>query len=331
MIIKKASLEELQHYFRDIKIIAINEKISSATIAGDGNMNAVLRIQTDCQSFICKQSSDHVEKYPQIAAPKNRVQTEAAFYQKIKSNKKIVAYMPKMLGIDAQNNILILEDLGEMQDFSALYSLRSVLSETQLLSITDYLNELHQSFKKVTVDNELQNVALRQLNYEHIFDYPFQIENGFDLDTIQPGLQALSMTIKKDEALKQTIKKLGNDYLESGISLLHGDFYPGSWLNCNGNIKIIDPEFCYFGHAEFDVAVFMAHLYLTKHSDQAITIVQSNYSNYHLLNKKRLNGFIGTEILRRLIGLAQLPLKMELSDKLELINKATQLIHTYNE
>jgi 5-methylthioribose kinase len=34
---------------------------------------------------------------------------------------------------------------------------------------------------------------MRKLNYEHIFEYPFREENGFDLDTVQEGLQAVAM------------------------------------------------------------------------------------------------------------------------------------------
>ena len=331
MLIKQYTALQLQHYFISKKWIADNEKVTHVSKAGDGNMNCVLRIQTDLQSFICKQSSDYVEKYPQIAAPRNRVQTEAAFYQKIKIIDKIQNYMPKMIGLDVQNNIMILEDLGEIQDFSSLYNLNATLYEHELLSITNYLNELHQAFKKEQADDELNNLELRQLNYDHIFDYPFKEQNGFDLDAIQLGLQALSIEFENDNALKLIVKKLGSRYLESGKTLLHGDFYPGSWFNCNGQIKIIDPEFCYFGHAEFDLAVLIAHLHLTKHNDNAIEFVKKSYLNYNSLNHKLLNGFVGTEIVRRLIGLAQLPLKMELCDKKLLLEKAKKLIINYND
>ena len=331
MLIKQSTALQLQHYFILKKWIANDEKITGVSKAGDGNMNCVLRIQTDTRSFICKQSNDYVEKYPQIPAPKNRVQTEAAFYQKILINDKIQSYMPKLLGLDEQNNIMIIEDLGEIKDFSSLYDLNSTLSEFELRSITNYLNQLHQSFTKVQVDDELNNLELRELNYDHIFDYPFKDHNGFDLDAIQLGLQAISIEFKNDLTLKLIINKLGAKYLESGKTLLHGDFYPGSWLNCNGQIKIIDPEFCYFGYAEFDLAVLIAHLHLTKHNGHAIEFVKKAYLNYSFLNHKLLNGFVGTEIVRRLIGLAQLPLKMELSDKIQLLEKAKQLLLTYDD
>ena len=326
MIIKNATINELQVYLVNNNHITVNEQIVEVSKAGEGNMNCVLRIQTNKQSFICKQSSAYVEKYPQIAAPQNRVQTEAAFYQKIKNNDNISVMMPEILGVDIENNILFLQDLGAIQDFSSLYDLRIKLTNSEVISLTNYLNQLHRSFKKETSNSELENLELRKLNYEHIFNYPFLEENGFDLNTVQPGLQEIALPYKNNSILKTAITTIGNSYLENGLYLLHGDFYPGSWFNCKDKIMIIDPEFCYFGHREFDLAVFIAHMYLTKHEDKIIEMIAINYIDYSSLNHKLLNGLVGVEILRRLIGLAQLPLKMKLNDKKELLEKAQNLI-----
>ena len=173
MIIKEATIAKLEVYFAKKQWIDHDEKVLQVSKAGDGNMNFVVRIKTNKQSFICKQSAAYVEKYPQIAAPENRVQIEAAFYQKIKSNTKLQQMMPEFLGIDEENNCMILEDLGEIQDYTSLYQLNKTMSDSELISLTDYLNELHQSFRKEVADDELANVSLKKLNFEHIFIYPF--------------------------------------------------------------------------------------------------------------------------------------------------------------
>jgi len=72
--------------------------------------------------------------------------------------------------------------------------------------------------------------------------------------------------------------------------------------------------------------VFIAHLYLTKQNQNIIDKVFVNYDTYSELNVTILTGFIGVEIMRRLIGLAQLPLKMDLKDKEELMQFAYNLI-----
>tara|TARA_R110000868_G_scaffold81946_2_gene231738 strand:- start:47064 stop:48053 length:990 start_codon:yes stop_codon:yes gene_type:complete len=317
---------ELGYYLTKNQWILDNEIILSLTKPGEGNMNYVLRVTTNLRTFIIKQSRAYVEKYPQIAAPEKRVITEATFYTKISSEASVKSRMPELLGLDTENNVLLLEDLGNANDYTALYNIESELSATEIVVLVSYLNELHSRFSKTQLDDELANLELRQLNYEHIFHYPFLEENGFDLNTVQEGLQELALPYKTDAALKKQVELFGSLYVSKGKYLLHGDYYPGSWLKTTDGIKIIDPEFCYYGSREFDLGVLIAHLYLTKQKQNIIDCVYENYNAYSELNISILTGFIGIEIMRRIIGLAQLPLKMELADKDELMQFAYKLI-----
>jgi 5-methylthioribose kinase len=317
---------ELAYYLKNQRWLSDDETILSLTKPGEGNMNYVLRVTTNLRTFIVKQSRGYVEKYPQIAAPEKRVVTEAAFYTKIATVETVQRCMPELMGLDTENNVLLLEDLGKANDYTLLYNLESELSEAEISVLVSYLNALHSRFEKVILDDELANLELRQLNYEHIFHYPFLEENGFDLNTVQDGLQELALLYKKDAILKNQVELLGSLYLSKGKYLLHGDYYPGSWLKTNDGIKIIDPEFCYFGSREFDLGVLLAHLYLTKQKQSTIDCIISDYYAYSELNSSILNGFIGVEIMRRLIGLAQLPLKMDLKTKGELLQFAHSLI-----
>ncbi|SHM89294.1 phosphotransferase [Flavobacterium chilense] len=318
--------DKLSDYLLKKNWLLINETILSLTKPGEGNMNYVLRVTTNLRTFIIKQSRGYVEKYPQIAAPEKRVITEATFYTKISSEATVKSRMPELLGLDTENNVLLLEDLGNANDYTALYNLESELSTTEIVVLVSYLNDLHSHFSKTQLDDELANLELRKLNYEHIFHYPFLEENGFDLNTAQEGLQELALPYKKDTDLKKQVELLGSLYVSKGKYLLHGDYYPGSWLKTTDGIKIIDPEFCYYGSREFDLGVLIAHLYLTKQKQSIIDCVYESYNSYSELNCSILTGFIGIEIMRRIIGLAQLPLKMELADKDELMQFAYKLI-----
>jgi 5-methylthioribose kinase len=325
-ILEASEPEELAAYLRQIKWLEDHETIVSLSKPGEGNMNCVLRVETAARSFIVKQSRGYVEKYPQLLAPAERVLTEAAFYKKIASVKEVQDIMPKILGIDAVNNLIALEDLGLSNDYTILYNLEQKIQEAELQQLVNYLNGLHQSFQKIVVDDELANTELRKLNYEHIFEYPFKEENGFNLDDVQNGLQDIAIPYKKDGELKKKIERLGSLYLSKGKYLLHGDYYPGSWLKTADGIKVIDPEFCFYGLREFDLGILIAHLYLTQQQKSTITFIEQEYVSYAELNPTILNGFIGTEIMRRLIGLAQLPLKMDLKTKANLLVFARDLI-----
>ncbi|SHM62049.1 phosphotransferase [Flavobacterium xanthum] len=325
-ILKANEPKELAAYLYQHKWLTDGETIVSVSKPGEGNMNCVLRIETATRSFILKQSRGYVEKYPQVLAPENRVLTEAAFYQKIASTKEVQDIMPTLLGIDAVNNLIVLEDLGKSNDYTVLYDLKEKIPEEELLQLVHYINSLHQSFEKKVVDEELANAAMKALNYEHLFEYPFKEDNGFDLDLVQVGLQMVAMPYKKDAELKEKMERLGSLYLSKGNYLLHGDFYPGSWLKTSDGIKVIDPEFCFYGLREFDLGVLLAHLYMTQQQESTIVFVKENYSSFDELNTTILNGFIGIEIMRRIIGLAQLPLKMDLKTKVDLLAFARELI-----
>jgi 5-methylthioribose kinase len=325
-LLNTAERQNAANYLRQQQWLNPEEKVTALDIPGRGNMNYVVRVHTGSRSFIVKQSRPYVEKYPQVAAPAERVITESLFYKKILAEKDIADRMPRFIGVDTANNIIAMSDLGNAPDCSYLYAGQQALNNDDMAALTGWLGNLHSRFKKQTPDGELANTAMRKLNHEHIFIYPFLAENGFDLDTVQPGLQAVAMPYKNNLLLKQKTAALGQLYLQNGHYLLHGDFYPGSWLKAGNHIKIIDPEFCFFGLREFELGTMMAHLHLTGQPETVFESIAKHYPAYNELNSKLLNGFLGTEIMRRLIGLAQLPLACNLNTKAALLNTAFKLV-----
>jgi len=326
MHLDKNNLPALSAYLQNLRLIGPAETIFAAEKPGEGNMNYTLRLSVKDKTFIIKQARPYVEKYPQIPAPPQRALAEAGFYLQIKNSHALSRLMPELLATDAESFILVMEDLGNAKDGSFLYNSAAVLSEHDMEDLCLFLTGLHSRFKKEKADELMANRALRLLNHEHIFVYPLQEENGFDLDTIQPGLQELSMPFKRNEALKQQATELGKKYLADGDTLLHGDYYPGSWLFTQQGIKIIDPEFCFYGTPEFDVAVMKAHLMMAGQPDHFITGLFEYYNKPEGFNDDLFDAFTGMEIIRRIIGLAQLPLSLTLQQKGQLLNQAALLL-----
>ncbi|MEP7228793.1 MAG: hypothetical protein ABI691_00995 [Ginsengibacter sp.] len=325
-LIDPGNPNELTKYLRRKEWITDDETIVTLDKAGDGNMNCVLRADTGKRKIIIKQSRGYVEKYPQVAAPANRVVIEGSFYRKISPQIKISQMMPELLGIDEENNIMLLEDLGDAKDYTFLYDRKEGLSDTEIIKLVSYLDELHNQVKKLKEDTTLSNREMKLLNHEHIFNYPFQANNGFNLDTVEDGLQAISMPYKTDSLLKKKLEGLGALYLSEGAYLLHGDFYPGSWLKAKAGIKIIDAEFCFYGSREFDLGVMIAHLYFSGLDETVLPLIEKNYTAFNELDIEVLDGFTGAEIMRRLLGLAQLPLKLTLAEREQLVEKGYQLV-----
>lgn len=325
-IILSQDIDNLREYLVGQAWLNKDEHLEKTEKPGDGNMNFTLRVITDQRSFIIKQSRDHVEKYPDVAAPEDRALREAEFYVLIASNRQIAQKMPTLLQTDRQNHVLMLEDLGEGQDCSSLYRKGAQISAEDLEDLSNYLTTLHQHFRSKPPADRIRNRNMRKLNHGHIFVLPYQLDNGFDLNGVLPGLEEASLPLKKDRRLAARVQQLGELYLADGENLLHGDFFPGSWLRTDAGIKIIDPEFCFFGPAEFEVGVTLAHLQM---ADQTREIQQKwieMYANKAALNISLCEEFAAAEVIRRIAGLAQLPLEIDLETRTELLRKAHQTL-----
>jgi len=292
------------------------EQITHSEVPGESNMNLVLRIKTNLGSYILKQSKSYVRKYPQISAPISRIEVEYRFLTLLSTNPYLASHSPKVLHYDSKAHLMLLEDLGEGSDFLPLYGGIRQIQPNELIHLVEYLMQLHQ----VQVTEFPDTDGMRTLNHEHIFEFPFLEENGFDLNQIQPGLQEASLPYKRDAVLKAKIHSLGQRYLKTGKTLMHGDFYPGSWLEVASGIKIIDPEFGGLGDAEFDLGVFLAHLDLTKQDPKVAQLVQTTYNLP--LDGDLVQQYRGVELLRRLIGIAQLPETLSLDEKKSLLARA---------
>lgn len=287
--------------------------------AGDGNMNVVLRAKTAHRSFILKQSRPYVEKYQQIPAPLERIAVEHRFYQEIHGGAHQKNF-PKVLAYDSKDHLLLLEDLGICEDMSYCYQ-GQVITESQITKLVQIAKIIHATPVKGDFP---KNLELRKLNHTHIFELPFMEENGFSLDEVQQGLQALSEPYKKDKILQEKMQELGECYLGAGEVLVHGDYYPGSWMSYDDQVFVIDPEFCFIGFAEFDLGVMAAHLIMATMQFGHIDTIFESYGAD--LDYKLTRQIAGTEILRRLIGLAQLPLSRTLDEKAYLLQEARNFV-----
>lgn len=314
--------DDLEKYLRERGWITEYEHLESLEKPGEGNMNFVLRVITSRKSFIIKQSRPWVEKYPQVKAPMERTNVEADFYTISQQSQSLQKYLPNLIGNDKENYVLALQDLGEGKDYTFLYKNETTLSEAEVSDLIFYLNELHKINNVAFQDNQ----SMKELNHEHIFKYPFMADNGLDLDNITPGLQELSQHYKKDQDFKQKISALGDIYLANGNTLIHGDYYPGSWLKTAEGIKVIDPEFAYLGQAEFDLGVFVAHLKMAKQPETIMQQILADYYRPQNFDISMFVGFVGVEIMRRILGLAQLPLTLDLEEKKYLLDEAYRFV-----
>jgi 5-methylthioribose kinase len=231
--------------------IAAGDAVRSAGPAGDGNMNCTLRVVTGAGRLILKQGRPWVERYPEIPAPADRTLVEAAFYACVSAHEGVAGRMPRLVGIDHDQRVLVLDDCVGMTDLTGVYEAAP---------------------------------------------WPAAVES------------------------------LGECYLHGPPrALLHGDFFPGSWLSDGASARVIDPEFCFAGEPAFDYGVMAAHLILGGHWAAARRTGAAADAAGH--DARLAGAFAGVEVMRRLIGVAQLPrLGRSLADKAALLQASRRLV-----
>lgn len=325
MFLDAADVQSLEKYLKSQKQIDQKDAIEKVEKAGVGNMNLTLRVITQEKTLIVKQSRPWVEKYPTISAPVHRTSIEGIFYKSINHHHFLNTYIPKLFGLDERANIIFLEDLGEIDSLETAYS-GNPINEKTVHELILWLKTLHQLEFSPETKHLLKNLKMRVLNHEHIFELPLRRNNGLNLDEITPGLEKIADELKWNMTYCKKVEELGKLYLSDGKTLLHGDFYPGSWMLKNNSLYIIDPEFCFFGLPEFDLGVMLAHLALANQPEALQNAMLDSYGHQEHLNKKLVHNFAGVEIMRRIIGVAQLPIPSHKEFKEDLLMKSLEWV-----
>jgi 5-methylthioribose kinase len=311
-------------------------------------MNLTLRVVTTQRSLVVKQARPWVERYPQIEAPLERAEFERRFYEEVQSDAWLAGMMPRFLGALPQQHLLVLEDLGESLDGTHRYpnALRKENGGVEGLAtdrgdppddllvdtLVRWLARLHARPVTEAIRASFQNDRLGRLNHQHIFVIPLAEPPALDLDSITPGLARCGRELARSTTLVDRCRRLGTRYLADGPSLLHGDFYPGSWLETARGVRVIDPEFCRCGAPEFDLGVMLGHLRLIEPHVDWRGRMRDGYRSVSAttVDWELVDAFSGAEIMRRLLGVAQLPLQATLDWKMELLQFAQTSILEVN-
>jgi 5-methylthioribose kinase len=320
-----AQPDRLAEFLTVAGVLLDGEAIESSARAGDGNMNCTVRVTTPRRSFIVKQSRPWVEKYPQFAAPWDRACREAEFYQRVAGHEDVASMMPALIHCDPAARVLVLEDLGTARDYTGLYR-GETIAQSEVGSLATFLSALHGAFP-TDAARPLPNREMRQLNHAHLFQIPLAAHNGLDLDAITDGLAGVAAELKSDTRYCREVERLGRDvYLADGPCLLHGDFFPGSLIRTPAGPRVIDPEFGFFGRPEFDVAVLTAHLLLAHQPPAHRSHLRRAYRAPAGFDDALMLQLAGVEIMRRLIGYAQLPVGYGLERKRDLLERSRRLV-----
>jgi 5-methylthioribose kinase len=317
----------LEAFLRQRGWIGRDETLLACEKPGEGNMNLTIRARTNTRSVIVKQARPWVEKYDHIPAPWERADFESRFYQRVADIPDVASRMPRLLGADLQARALLLEDLGDATSLASLYA-GDTLDQTELRALGRYLRSLHDATRG-PADQKFGNRAMRELNHQHIFVIPLTQDNGLELEQFEPGLERSARQLQSDSEYRALVEQTGRRYLADGHCLIHGDYFPGSWLRTPAGIRMIDPEFCFYGDGEFDLGCAVAHFALaSRPRGDAVALLRAydEPPGVAPVNGPLLASFAATEVMRRLIGVAQLPLRRAAVNRTELLARSRRAL-----
>ncbi|HUU35199.1 MAG TPA: phosphotransferase [Vicinamibacterales bacterium] len=320
--------DQLTTYLRQRGWMAPGEAIQALSPAGDGNMNCTIRVVTSARRLVVKQGRPWVERYPSIPAPAGRTLVEAAFYETVAAVPAVAGRMPALVGVDREHRVLVMDDCVGFADVTGVYS-GGTLDPAVLDTLLAYLAALHRLPVGDPAVIPFSNEPMQALNHAYIFALPLvcDADASLRLDGITPGLSRLAERLSAEAVYSDAVARLGQRYLHGAPrALVHGDFFPGSWLARDRDVVVIDPEFCFAGAPEFDYGVMAAHLMLAGQDDELVRRI-TGAALAQGLEADLVAGFAGVEVMRRLIGVAQLPkLSLPLAAKAALLDRSRRLV-----
>jgi 5-methylthioribose kinase len=81
-----------------------------------------------------------------------------------------------------------------------------------------------------------------------------------------PQLDAIVADLRGDGPLKVAAARFGQKFLNEVQALVHGDLHSGSVMVTEGDTRVIDPEFAFYGPIGFDLGAFLGNLLLSWYS-----------------------------------------------------------------
>lgn len=233
---------------------------------GDGNLNYVYRIKdegTD-QSIILKQAGDtaRISDEFKLSPDRNRIETEALTLQ----GSFVPDLVPTIYFFDEVMNCCAMEDLGDFQ------IMRQALVEHKTFPqfadhITTFMAETLVRTSDVVVPHKNKkeqlkrfvNPELCEISEDLVFTEPYY--NNFNRNEVTPGNEAfVEEHLYQNTELHTHVAKLKYTFLTKSESLIHGDLHTGSIFIKEGETKVIDPEFAFYGPMGYDVGNVIANL-----------------------------------------------------------------------
>lgn len=257
--------DEVISYVKEKNLFSENANLTVKEI-GDGNINYIFKVENkiDGKSIVLKQA-DKLLRSSGRPLDLTRSKIEANIL-KIENNLA-PHFVPEIYFYDEIMCVLAMEDISEYKNLRTelmagkifpnfAEGISEFLSRTLLLT-TDLFMDKFEKKKNV---KEFINPELCDISECLVFTEPYN--NNRNRNVITSGNEEfVKNTLYENEDLHFAILKLREKFMNYSQALIHGDLHSGSIFINEKGIKIIDPEFSFYGPMAYDVGNVIGNLY----------------------------------------------------------------------
>ena len=257
--------DEVISYVKEKNLFLENANLTVKEI-GDGNINYIFKVENkiDGKSIVLKQA-DKLLRSSGRPLDLTRSKIEANILRI--ENDLAPHFVPEIYFYDEIMCVLAMEDISEYKNLRTELiagkifpnfadNISEFLSRTLLLTTDLFMNK----FEKKKNVKEFINPELCDISECLVFTEPY--DNNRNRNIITAGnKEFVENTLYKNEDLHFAILKLREKFMNYSQSLIHGDLHSGSIFINEKGIKIIDPEFSFYGPMAYDIGNVIGNLY----------------------------------------------------------------------
>ena len=242
----------------------------------EGNLNVVWRVVGEETSVIVKYAPPYIAANPEMALDPVRLEVEARCLDVLGAEGALASVScsevrpPHLIDMNAEDHILLMEDLGEVPTLGRWLREDSAADVTAAAPTVGgrlgrFIGQLHATtYNDPTYAEAFDNRPMQETR--HAVQYQGVTE------MLERG------SVSDAERLGERAEDVGEGLLKRGRCLTMGDLWPPSVLVKGETLRIIDWELAHYGRPLQDVAHWCAHLWMQKHcapSPEVATTVEA--------------------------------------------------------
>lgn len=259
-------LQSIKHYAIDkLKLFDKNANLIVEEI-GDGNINYVFRIEdkNTNKKVIIKQADKYLRSSQRLIDSKhNEVEANMLkFY-----NEHVLDFVPKLFHYDTIMLAIVMEDISDYKNLryallnqeiipQLTYNIVSFIVNSTFIT-TDFVID---SFQKKRSIAKYINEEMCKITEDLVFTEPFNDYKGRNI-ILKENLSFVEKELYQNETVKLEALKLKYNFMNNPQALIHGDLHTASVFVKEDKIKVIDPEFAFFGPIGYDLGCIIANFF----------------------------------------------------------------------